>query len=491
MPEPVIINKALVSSIDIYYAWSELKGWLNVGDKISATDQTFIDFGMELIDVDAITKSAWQELSNPSISYYTDDPNKTEVLIETEVEPFTIYDEMGSSMDVLYYTDDDAKLEADLYIKTKYSHLDTLNGNFEVVSWTDATSLELYMKNDALPQFVYKSSPETIYGYFDGLNFTDNGKSYYLISYDKIKWYAWDGTSFIVVDTVNMDNIIAQGMTSEMTKTMTSNDWNTWTYENLYIGVYLEDSLVETNKITSKLSLPLESPEINEAKLYVLNTKSTIEVKFAGSTIYGDIKDVDEGKVQYRIILNGANYFPENGEFTPLMASPLNIDTTIPNSKILIDENNTLRIEFQDYWGTTDYWEANFIGTYFGLLFSDATGDYYSTNIGEVLKYLDFGIIIAGQTTLKQEIILKNTYGYSVENVNIKVDKKVLPAGMKGQFGTSNTTFESLDELNFNEIMLDGDEKTFYFRISTELGVTPVSNGKFGIIVTADEVIAN
>jgi len=372
-----------------------------------------------------------------------------------------------------------------------YSPLDVLNGNFEVVSWTDATSLELYMKNDALPQFVYKSSPETIYGYFDGLNFTDNGKSYYLISYDKIKWYAWDGTSFIVVDTVNMDNIIAQGMTSEMTKTMTSNDWNTWTYENLYIGVYLEDSLVETNKITSKLSLPLESPEINEAKLYVLNTKSTIEVRFAGSSIYGDIKDVDEGKVQYRIILNGANYFPENGEFTPLMASPLNIDTTIPNSKILIDENNTLRIEFQDYWGTTDYWEANFIGTYFGLLFSDATGDYYSTNIGEVLKYLDFGIIIAGQTTLEQEIILKNTYGYSVENVNIKVDKKVLPAGMKGQFGTSNTTFESLDELNFNEIMLDGDEKTFYFRISTELGVTPVSNGKFGIIVTADKVIEN
>src|SRR5690606_351815 len=113
---------------------------------------------------------AWQELSSPIISYYTNDPDKTQVLIETETEPFTIYDEFGDSMEVLYYTDDLNKNDAELHIEANYSPLDEFD-DFEVVTWTDSEDdLKLNFKGLPQPQFVYKTTPQEIRGYLQDLS---------------------------------------------------------------------------------------------------------------------------------------------------------------------------------------------------------------------------------------------------------------------------------------------------------------------------------
>lgn len=136
------------------------------------TEQDYINHGMENSVLSSIPEGAWQELEgtveihyytdNPSIEEvqfniettpftlaeefegkqleileYTDNPSQIESVVETETEPYTIYDEFGDTMEVLYYTDDPDKNEAELEITANYSPLDEIEGDFEVVTWTD------------------------------------------------------------------------------------------------------------------------------------------------------------------------------------------------------------------------------------------------------------------------------------------------------------------------------------------------------------------
>lgn len=490
-------NKVLIKSEDIYYAWDELGGWLEL-ENIS-TEEDFISYGMDTDLLSLIPEEAWSQLASPSIVYYTDDPDKTQVLIETETEPFTIYDEMGDSMEVLYYTDDPDKNDAELEIVANYSPLDEL-GDFEIVTWTDRNENNLQLKMIALPlpQFIYQSTPAQIYGHLLNLDFTetedeiDSRKYRVLLSSDKKQWKTWDGNNFINIDVDNKIEIYKSGMTLETVRSIEEQDWEKWTDENIYIGVYINEnsggngSYVESFRVIDLA--PTETTKVEDAKLYILNTKSTINVSLEGSTLSGTIDDEDLTKVQYRVLLNGEPFYPTDGSFTELQPPPLNIAIKLTNKDYLIDENNILRVEFHDYWGSTDYWETQFIGKYYGLMFLDESGDYYSTEIGEVLKYLDFGVVIAGQTTLEQKIVLRNTYGYPVKNIKIRTNQDSFPKGMKAQLGKSEIAFEALDELIFPDILEDGEEVEFYIRLATELGATPNTQGQFDIIVTADKV---
>ncbi len=490
------LSKVLVSSNSQIYYYSQ-----NLWKLVGNTEQDYLDYGMNPEYISTIPASAWKELINPTILYYTDDPDKNEITIETETEPFTIYDEMGDSMEVLYYTDDPEKEEAELEITANYSPLDELEGDFEVVTWTDEEDSGRVLKLSGLPvpQFISKTSPENINGYLQGINVlnTDGeskGDMYrILLSPDKNTWKTWNGSAFVNIDTSDNEIIKNQGIKLEDLSTITVQDWESWD-NKLYIGVFIDEDIGESDEkvietINIKELSPTETTRISNAKLYILNTKSTIDVKFAGSTVIGHIDDADLGKVQYRVLLNGEPYLPKDGSFTDLQPSPLNISVTFSNDEILIDQNNNLRIEFQDYWGSTDFWETNFIGTYSGLMFIDPTGDYYSTDIGEILKYLDFGIIIAGQTTLGQKVTLRNTYGYPVENIKIRANTENFPIGMRAEFSKTEADFESLDELSFDEVLENGEEKEFYIRLTTQLGTTPNAQGQFDIIVTANRVV--
>lgn len=489
----------MVKSDNNFYSYDTLGGWLEISEP--TTEQDFVNYGFDKNLLPEVSKEEWEELSHVSIIFWTDDPSIEEITIETETEPFTIYDEMGESMEVLYYTDDENREEAELHITANYSPLDELD-DFEVVTWTDNSDAKLILEMTALPQpqFTYTKTPHNITGFLKNFHISevevegfDEGIIRFLFSPDKKAWKTWDGKSFVNIDIENKQNIFLQGMTLDKANSLDEKDWEKWDGEKIYIGVYLEESVRDTDRVlienisVSEL-LPTETTKVSDAKLYILNTVSTIDVTFVGKTITGNIDDADKGKVQYRIVLNGQPYYPTDGSFTPLMPSPLNITTTLKNDSILMDQNNVLRIEFQDYWGSTDYWETNFIGTYSGLMFLDELGEYYSSDVGELLKYLDFGTVIAGQTTLEHKIVLRNMYGYDVKNIKLEAKQETLPSGVKAQFGTNNTSFEALEELVIDGHLQDGEELEFYVRLATVLGAEPVTNGEFDIVVTADKV---
>lgn len=500
------VERVLILNENSYKKWDET--WQTVTSS-TPTEQQYLDDGMA--DLSIIPESAWKELQGEaSLFYYTDDPFAEGITVETDTEPFSIYDEFGDSMEVLYYTDNPDKEDAELEIIANYSPLDELEGDFEVVTWSDTFDDELDENSEEIgkvlslnalpnPQFIRQVDANDIYGELSEFISDEvhegegRGTVRYLVSSNKSSWRTWDGEKFVNVSTSNMKNIVDNGMSAEVLESLTESDWSTWESDKLYLGIYLEEDIRDKTKaqidsISYRDMTPLETTKIADAKLYILNTVSTINVTYVGNTLSGTIDDEDEGKVQYRILLNGDNYFPSDGSFTPLMPSPLDIATTIPSDRILIDENNILKVEFKDYWGSVDYWEANFIGTYSGLMFSDSSGKYYSTDMGEVLQYLDFGVIMAGQTTSTQSVLLKNTYGYSVNNIKIRANQDELPEGMRAQFGLSQISFESLSELNIPETLEDDEEIVFYVRLSTQLGITPQAHGELDIIVTADKV---
>ncbi len=127
------------------------------------------------------------------------------------------------------------------------------------------------------------------------------------------------------------------------------------------------------------------------------------------------------------------------------------------------------------------------MGTYSGLMFKDVYGQYYSSEIGEVLQYLDFGVIIAGQTTVEHEVILKNQYGYDIKDIHLYANTANFPTGMTCEFSTSSSPFTPQPDLRLGGVLKNNEEMSFFIRLKTELGSTPDANGSFDIIVRADK----
>jgi len=174
----VISDKALILHGGVYKYYTT--SWQTIGATVTELD--YKTKGME--DISSIPESAWSGLTGSveltlwsdfqpkseaqfniettpftladefkgkevKVLEYTDNPSQVESKVETEVEPYSIYDEFGDTMEVLYYTDDTAKTKADLEITANYSPLDELDEDFEVVTWSNA-----------IDEVVQKSTPQ-------------------------------------------------------------------------------------------------------------------------------------------------------------------------------------------------------------------------------------------------------------------------------------------------------------------------------------------
>jgi len=438
----------------------------------------------------------------PEVIVYTED--KEDVIVSINSEPFDIYDEFGDSVEVLYYTDDLEVTNADLILEANWSPLDELEGDFEIVTWTDeepeTAQRVLEMKAIPKPQFIKLVNPKRIYGALDEVLVNDFSQSYrdearYFISgTDTSKWYVWNKVlkKFVIADASSEEAIIANGMKHTDLNNITDTEWRTWNEQFLNIGIFLKDNPRDTivsvvENVSYKDYLPRHTSTIQDTSLYILNTTAKIDIAFNGNVLKGMLSDDDLTRVQYRVLLNNRYFYPADGSFTQLGESPQNIELVIRSKDIKIDDWNTLKVEFQDSFGTTDYWSTNFMGTYTGLMFKDVYGEYFSNEIGEVLKYLDFGVIIAGQTTVEHEVFLKNQYGYDVKNVHLLANTTNFPSDMTVEFSQSNSPFTPHSDLKLSGVLANNAETTFFIRLKTKLGSTPDANGSFDIIVRADK----
>lgn len=412
---------------------------------------------------------------------------------------YKLYD-LPSPVDILYYTDVTSVTSPTLEKTLNYSPLDELDGDIEFISLTEQAGESRNLELTGVPVYQFISLLDTMSSNdINAILSTELaeqqiGEIKYVISPDNITWHSYQNSTWITVDTSDKMDILQHGMTKNELDSLQKSELQQIISDKFSIGVLIKESFrvnenIGVDKLEFGEAVPTMTAEVNNMDMYILNTTAEINVTFAGNTLTGDLDDADAGKVQYSVILNGAPYYPADGSFTILEPSPANLRLSIDPNQIIMGQNNNLTVLFRDAWGSTDTWQTSFIGTMSGLLFTDINGNYYSTEQGTVLQQLDFGTIIAGQTTLEHEIRIKNTYGYTVENIKIAAKQQNFPIGMKAQFGTNQTSFEALDELVFNRRMLNGEEIIFFVRLTTNIITTATPTDSFDIEVTADKVI--
>lgn len=519
----------LIYNQNSYKYYSNNK-WNTIGE--IATENDYKNYGS---DISHIPQSAWEQLSGTTeICFYTDNTKKDLLTMIIETEPFSVYDYISETpkvlvytedtedivvstthdkfdmydvfednIEIISYTDDTSVLNANLILEANYSPIDELEGDFEVITWTDEETTERICEFSAIPkpQFLKLENPKQIFGSLKNMFVNNISETYrdevrvLFCGKDTSQWKVWDKKqgNFILVDASTEQAILKNGMKTDDVIKITESEWQKWKDGFINIGIFLKDnprdtitSIVET--ISYADTLPRDTTTIADTSFYILNTTAKIDLTLNGSVLTGVLSDDDLTRVQYRVFLNNNYYYPADGSFTKLGEAPQNIEIAFNSNDIKMGDWNTVKVEFQDFFGTVDYWSAQFMGTYTGLMFKDVYGQYYSNEIGEVLQYLDFGIIIAGQTTVEHEIILKNQYGYDIQNVHLFANTGSLPKGMSIEFSQNQSPFIAQPELKLSGILNNNAELPFFVRLKTELGATPDANGTLDIIVKAEKV---
>ncbi|MBU7316167.1 LamG-like jellyroll fold domain-containing protein [Paenibacillus oleatilyticus] len=120
---------------------------------------------------------------------------------------------------------------------------------------------------------------------------------------------------------------------------------------------------------------------------------------------------------------------------------------------------------------------------YSGLMFMDTSQQYYSSSIGEILKYLDMGTMIAGQTSLEIQVKLTNTYPFDVKNIRLWPEHNI--SGLTIEMSKSNQPFMGHSSLTFDQLLFD-QVVDFYIRLTVDPSAQ--SGGNFDIRVHAEPV---
>ncbi|MGG1442340.1 filamentous hemagglutinin [Brevibacillus laterosporus] len=105
------------------------------------------------------------------------------------------------------------------------------------------------------------------------------------------------------------------------------------------------------------------------------------------------------------------------------------------------------------------------------LGFRNEFGKYYTDNAGGLLRYLDFGTLIASQTSLPKAVWLQNNAEFPVNRIQVWVDKATVEAGMDVKLSISETPFIGISELEFSGTYAPGAASKFYVRVGSDITV--------------------
>ncbi|TPG68725.1 hypothetical protein EEL31_10320 [Brevibacillus laterosporus] len=220
-----------------------------------------------------------------------------------------------------------------------------------------------------------------------------------------------------------------------------------------------------------------------DVKLLIYDTPPKIIGDLIGKTLEITFGDEENDRIRFNVKLNGKQIYPTTG-FTDLHFTPYQFKTTISPEDIIIGATNTIEINAEDEYGSPNTYVYSWIGDYIGLMFSDETGKYYSTDAGEILQYLNFGTIIAGQTTLPVKVNLTNKEGMDIKNLKVELHA---PTYWNTQIQLSKTENPFVPEqvLTFADVKKKDENVSFYVRIVTNADDTAHS-GEFDIYAEAE-----
>ena len=120
------------------------------------------------------------------------------------------------------------------------------------------------------------------------------------------------------------------------------------------------------------------------------------------------------------------------------------------------------------------------------LGFRNEFGKYYTDNAGQILRYLDFGTLIASQTSVPKAVWLQNNADFHVTDMKVWVDPATVAAGMKVELSISETPFIGSNEITFSGTYSKGSAAKFFVRISSDISVK--TGGTFDLRAKASPV---
>ncbi len=258
-----------------------------------------------------------------------------------------------------------------------------------------------------------------------------------------------------------------------------------------------ETALFESSKFVTSDPYLIIVTAVNEVtgeeiskfgKVVLSNEKPGLSATLTGMTLALTVGDPDDDNIQYQVRLNNRIVYPVNGqEFTDLTPGPQNYRRTFLSNEITIGGNNVLAITAKDQFGAISTATFDFIGEYSGLMFCDENDEFYSTDLGEMLMYLDTGVLIIGQISMAYPIKLKNKSGFVLTNLLLTKDDKSLPAGAVIEISYAESPFVPESHLSFSDILRYDQSVTFYVRLNASEAERPGS-GEFELVVKADPV---
>lgn len=187
----------------------------------------------------------------------------------------------------------------------------------------------------------------------------------------------------------------------------------------------------------------------------------------------------------------------------------INNDNYAVGTKISIDFTEQLRAKGQDFYGlyfapTGGYRGSGFYSPIVAdvtkrpslvieylikpvIGFHDGTGQsgmYYSDGFNSIFKLLDFGTLVAGQTSAPQKVFVKNLAGFDVTNLRVYVEPFNFPDKVALELSLYNSPFIPESTLTFNGVVADEEEFPFYVRVVTQEDT--MAGGDFDILAKAD-----
>lgn len=222
-----------------------------------------------------------------------------------------------------------------------------------------------------------------------------------------------------------------------------------------------------TNRIT--VSQEDGSVVVKDNKFLLYNREPRLILGFVDAmTLFLQIGDDDGDKVKYKLELNGRQIYPPTG-YTSLQVTPIIYNQQFKSSEVNVGVMNILKVYTKDQYEGESTHIINFIGEYCGLMFSDETGGYYSSDLGTIIKRLDFGIITAGKESAVKKVILKNTTGYDVTNVKISLDVSTIPTNNIVKLSSQPSPFDSVDSISYPITLKNGQEVPFFVKVKTQV----------------------
>jgi hypothetical protein len=120
------------------------------------------------------------------------------------------------------------------------------------------------------------------------------------------------------------------------------------------------------------------------------------------------------------------------------------------------------------------------------LGFRNEFGNYYTDAQGNIIRYLEYGTIVAGDTSDAKPVWLQNNADFAIKDMKVWVDPATVANGITVELSLSDHPFTPVDEIVFPGTVPIGDSRKFYVRFVADITVN--SGGTFDLKAKASPV---